>query len=203
VVLTSPEPTCGRELVEIVAECVAAGATAVQLRDKRAPARALAALATRLLEITRSAGALLIVNDRLDVALATGVDGVHLGPDDLPVDAARAIAPPLFLVGYSTDDPGDAAAAARMGADYLGVGAVYGTLSKPGLADEAIGPDRVGAVAAASGLPCVGIGGVTPDNAAAVFAVGAGVAVLGAVMGAPDPAAVVRRLASLAKRGPA
>jgi len=200
-VLTDPSPACGRGLVEVVRECLAAGATAIQLRDKASDARALLDLARVLAGPTRACGALLIVNDRLDVALAAGADGVHLGPEDLPVAAARSSAPPGFLVGFSTDDPETGRRAAAEGADYLGVGAVYGTRSKPGLADEAIGPARVGEVAMASGLPCVGIGGVTPSNAAAVFAVGAGVAVLSAVMGHPDPGTAVRAI--VAASGPA
>ena len=191
-VLTHPRPACGRPLDEVVAECVRAGATAIQLRDKTADSRALLATATRLLAVTAPAGVPLVVNDRLDVALAAGADGVHLGPDDLPVAAARKLAPPGFLIGYSTDDPAEARHAAAAGADYLGVGAVFGTRSKPGLGDEAIGPDRVGAVLDASRLPCLGIGGITPDNAASVYATGAGVAVLSAVMSAPDPGHVVR-----------
>jgi thiamine-phosphate pyrophosphorylase len=136
----------------------------------------------------------LFVNDRLDVALAAGADGVHLGPDDIPVDAVRRNVDRAFLVGYSTDDPDAGRRAAAAGADYLGVGAVYGTRSKEGLADEAIGPARVGSVARASGLPCVGIGGITLENAAAVAAEGAGVAVLGAVMHTERPGDVVSLL---------
>lgn len=196
-VITSPRPASGRALLDVLADCVAAGATALQLRDKRASGRDFLELARAARRLVAETPVLLTVNDRLDVALAAGAHGVHLGPDDLPIRAARRIAPPPFLVGYSADDPDEARAAARAGADYLGVGAVYGTLSKPGLADEAIGPDRVRELRLASGLPCVGIGGITPDNAAPVFAGGAGVAVLSAVMDADDPAAVVRRLADL------
>ena len=196
-VLTHPRPACGRPLEEVVAECVRAGATAIQLRHKTADGGALLAVATRLLAVTAPAGVPLVVNDRLDVALAVGADGVHLGPDDLPVRAARELAPPGFLIGYSTDDPDEARRAAGAGADYLGVGAVFGTRSKPGLADEAIGPDRVRAVLEASRLPCLGIGGITPDNAGSVYATGAGVAVLSAVMSSPNPGLVVREFLRL------
>lgn len=198
-VITHPRPACGRPLERVVAECVDAGAPAIQLRDKTANSRALAATAARLRAITRSAGATLIVNDRLDVALATGADGVHLGPDDLPVAAARDIAPPDLIVGYSTDDPQEARRAAAAGADYLGVGAVFGTRSKPSLANEAIGPGRVRLVREAGRLPCLGIGGITPQNAPAVLATGAGIAVLSAVMAASHPGAVVRDLLRIAR----
>jgi thiamine-phosphate pyrophosphorylase len=177
-----------------VAECCDAGATAIELRDKEATAEELLRHAESLLPVARAGDALLIVNDRMDVALAAGADGVHLGPDDLPVVAARQIAPRGFLLGYSTDDPDEARAAAGAGADYLGVGAVYGTCSKPGLEDEAIGSERVHAVLEAAGLPGVGIGGITAENAGAVARAGAGVAVLGAVMGADEPGRAVRAI---------
>lgn len=193
-VITLPSPDCGRPLTDVVEDCLRAGATTIQLRDKTADARALAETGRALRESTSRAGALLIVNDRLDLALAIGADGVHLGPDDLPVGAARAIVPPTFLVGYSTDDPQRAATAAGEGASYLGVGAVYGTRSKPGLADEAIGPERVRQVLDAAALPGVGIGGITAANAGAVFATGAGVAVISTVMCAPEPARAVASL---------
>ena len=202
-IVTKPEPACGRALRDVVAECLRAGATAIQLRDKTATARDLAALAEDLRRLTRETGALLIVNDRLDVALAVGADGVHLGPDDLPVAAARSVAPAHFLIGRSTDDPATARSAAAAGADYLGVGAVYGTRSKPGLADEAIGPARVAEVLRAAGLPGVGIGGVTPENARAVFETGAGVAVISSVMDAPRPGAVIRALLAGMQERPA
>lgn len=193
-VLTQPRPVCGRPLEEVVIECVRAGATAIQLRDKTAESGALLATAIRLRAVTAPAGVPLVVNDRLDVALAAGADGVHLGPDDLPVRAARELSPPGFLIGYSTDDPDEARRAAAAGADYLGVGAVFGTRSKPGLAAEAIGPDRVRAVLDASRRPCLGIGGITTGNAASVYATGAGIAVLSAVMSSPDPGLAVREL---------
>lgn len=202
-VLTDPRPACGRPLEAIVRACVAAGATAIQLRDKSADAEGLYRQALRLAPIVTDGGALFLIDDRFDVALAAGAHGVHLGPEDLPVAAVRAIVPPGFLIGASTDDPATARTLAAAGADYLGVGAVYGTRSKPGLADEAIGPGRVAEVRAAAGIPCVGIGGITPSNAAAVFAVGAGVAVLGAVMAAPDPAAAVRAILETAGRASA
>lgn len=196
-VLTRPEPPAG-PLLDVVGACLEAGCRAIQIRDKRADAARLLATARSLLSITRPAGALLFVNDRLDVALAAGADGVHLGPDDLPVAAARRIVPPDFVIGASTDDPSEARSLARQGADYLGVGAVYGTTSRPGLEHETIGPARVAEVRAASGLPCVGIGGITPETASDVYATGAGVAVLSAVMDADNPASVVRELLRLA-----
>jgi thiamine-phosphate pyrophosphorylase len=193
IVLTHPRPAGGR-LVDVVAECLEAGCRAIQLRDKRAPAADLYRQALGLLPLVRAHDALLFVNDRLDVALAAGADGVHLGPDDIPVEAVRARVSDTFRIGYSTDDPALGRAAAAAGADYLGVGAVFGTISKVGLEDEAIGPERVGEVVRASGLPCVGIGGITLKNAAAVAAEGAGIAVLGAVMQAARPGSVVRDL---------
>ncbi|MCE2422130.1 MAG: thiamine phosphate synthase [Gemmatimonadetes bacterium] len=95
-VLTTPHPTSGRPLVDVVAECVAAGADAIQLRDKEATAEDLWRQARELLPVAREAGAVLIVNDRVDVAVASGAHGAHLGPTDLPVPAARRIAPPVL-----------------------------------------------------------------------------------------------------------
>ena len=191
-VLTEPQE--GRSLADVVEECLSAGATAIQLRDKAASARELYEQGIELRSTIRSHGALFIVNDRLDVAIALAADGVHLGPADVPIAAARSVAPPGMLIGCSTDDPAEAARAAADGASYLGIGAVFGTSSKPGLANEAIGAGRVGDVMSAGRLPAVGIGGITAENAGEVTATGAGVAVLSAVMRAADPADVVRRI---------
>ena len=187
------EPQADRRLVEVVEECLAAGATAIQLRDKAATSRELYEQGLELRPAIRRHDALFVVNDRVDVAVALDADAVHLGPEDLPIAKARKIAPGL-LTGFSTDDPQSGRAAAADGASYLGIGALFGTLSKEGLADEAIGIDRLVEVMRASGLPAVGIGGITPENAAEVAATGAGVAVLGGVMRAAEPGSVVRRL---------
>lgn len=200
-VVTDPRPASGRPLREVVAACLDAGATAVELRDKEASGRRLYMEARELLGPVREHGALLIVNDRADVALAAGADGVHLGPDDVPVGAVRGFVPSGFVVGYSTDEPREARAAAAAGASYLGVGAVFGTDSKEGLAKEAIGPDRVRQVLSAASLPGVGIGGITAENAAAVARVGAGVAVLSAAVHADDPGPAVRALREAVDRG--
>lgn len=196
-VVTDPAPRSGLSLRDVVARCLEAGAGAIQLRDKTADDESLYRLACELGDMAHEHGAILIVNDRFDIALAAGADGVHLGPADLPIETVRLHAPEDFLVGFSTDEPVAGMLAANAGADYLGVGAVYGTTSKAGLADEEIGSERVGQVLHTAGLPGVGIGGITPENAAAVFATGAGVAVLGAIMHAPDPGEVVRRLLAL------
>jgi thiamine-phosphate pyrophosphorylase len=193
-VLTDASPACGHSLRTVVAECLDAGATAIQLRDKHASARELYDIAVDLLPEIRARGGLFIINDRFDVALAAGADGVHLGPEDLPVHEIRARVPREFLIGFSVDDPKSGRAAAEAGADYLGVGAVFGTTSKPGLEFESIGPERVGEVLRAAGVPGVGIGGITAETAAEVVRVGAGVAVLGAVMHAADPSAAVADL---------
>lgn len=193
-VLTDPRLAGHRGVEAVVVQALGAGVRAVQLRDKAASARELHEQARALLPHIRAAGALLFVNDRLDVALAAGADGVHLGPDDLSVPAARALAPPGFLVGYSTDDPDRARRAEAQGADYLGCGAVFGTTSKD-VGGEAIGPERLDEVARAVTVPVVGIGGIGPHNVAEVAATAAaGVAVLSSVMAAPDPAAACRRL---------
>lgn len=186
----------GRSLVEVVTRACAAGAGCVQLRMKGASARAQAEAARDLLPVVHTHGALLFVNDRADVAAAVGADGVHVGPDDLPVAGIRRAFGTQLLIGYSTDDPEKARAAEAAGADYLGCGAVYGTTSKD-VGDEAIGLDRLGAVVEAVHLPVVGIGGITPDRAPAVRGTGAaGVAVIGAVMTADTVESAVRALIS-------
>jgi thiamine-phosphate pyrophosphorylase len=144
--------------------------------------------------MTTWAGALFIVNDRIDVALASGADGAHLGPDDLPLARARETVPPGFLLGYSTDEPAAAREAEAAGADYLGCGAVYPTSNKPD-AGAAVGIDGLAAVASSVGIPVLGIGGISIQHASAIAASGAcGCAVIGAVMGAVDAEEAVRTL---------
>jgi len=179
---------------QVISQALRAGAPAIQLRAKDATAGEVAAMARTLLPMVRAAGALFIVNDRLDVALAVGADGVHLGPDDLSVEQVRSAAPENFIVGYSTDDPEEAARAETDGADYLGSGTVYPTTNKsdPG---EVIGLSGLRRVVEAVSIPVVGIGGITPAHADHVAGAGAsGIAVIGAVMSAPDPGEAVREL---------
>jgi thiamine-phosphate pyrophosphorylase len=202
VVITDPGCGEGRELVEVVRAALRGGAPSIQLRAKDQPAREQVALARALLAETRAAGALLFVNDRLDVALASGADGVHLGQDDLPVEAARRIVPAGFLVGISAETAELARAAERGGADYVGTGPVYATGSKAD-AGEAVGCRRIAEVAAAVRIPIVAIGGIDAANAGEVVAAGAaGVAVISAVMRAPDPERATRGLLRAVGRSP-
>lgn len=183
-----------RSVVEVVEAALGAGAPAVQLRNKGESARALHEVGGVIRALTDRFGALLFVNDRLDVALSLGADGVHLGPDDIPVAAARAVAPEGFLIGYSTDDPEEARRAVGEGADYIGCGTVYRTSTKQD-AGTAIGVEGLARVARAIEAPVVGIGGIDEGRVADVAACGAaGVAVVGAVMRASDVATTVRRL---------
>ena len=182
-----------REVTEVVGEALRAGAPAIQLREKALPPRDTLPLARRLRADTSAAGALFFVNDRMDLALAVGADGVHLGPDDLPVAAARRIAPAGFLIGYSADDPDAARAAVADGADYIGCGAVFPTRTKSD-AGRAVGLGGLARVVAAVDAPVAAIGGITTERAAGAFRAGAaGCAVVGAVMAAADPAFAVSK----------
>ena len=190
-----------RALLEVVREVLSAGAPTIQLRLKGATARELLEAAHTLMPIVRAAGALFIVNDRLDVALAAGADGVHLGPDDPPLVDARAVAADTlgaaadaFIVGYSVDTTDGAVRAEAERADYLGVGAVYATANKSE-AGEVIGLEGLRSVVEAVSIPVVAIGGITPERAKAVADTGAcGSAAIGAIMGSTDPAEAVRAL---------
>ena len=194
IVITDAALAAPRSVLDIVDAALGAGAPAIQLRMKDASARDLLAAALELRARTRRAGALLFVNDRLDVALAAQADGVHVGPDDLPVGAIRKAVPDDFLIGCSTDDPATAARFEREGADYIGCGAVFGTTSKD-VGGQAIGVAGLDAVARSVGIPVVGIGGVSPANVDRLArTAAAGVAVIGAVMSAADPAAAARAL---------
>ena len=176
----------------LAALLLAGGARLVQLRLKRATSRDLLAAAERIRPLAHAAGALFLVNDRPDVARAVEADGVHLGQDDLPVAAARRVLGPGRMVGVSTHDVEQARAAVADGADYVAVGPIYATTSK----DHPIPPrglELVRAVRAAVPCPIVAIGGITAETAPLVRAAGAdAVAMIGALVRAPDPAAAVR-----------
>ncbi|MCO5176445.1 MAG: thiamine phosphate synthase [Thermomicrobiales bacterium] len=181
-------------LIEICQAAIEGGVTTVQLRAKGWTDKQLLEAANALVPICRAAGALLVVNDRVDIALAAGADGVHLGVDDLPVAAARRLLGPNALIGYSPETPGDRIQAERDGADYLGVGPVYGTTTKDD-AGSAIGLDGIRSAVAASPLPVVGIGGIGIDTARPVIEAGAvGVALVGAVFLSDDPRTAATRL---------
>jgi thiamine-phosphate pyrophosphorylase len=181
-----------RSPLDLAAGLLAGGARALQLRMKTASPRELLAVAGALREMTDAVGALLLVNDRPDVARAVGADGVHLGQDDLPPAAARRVLGARSIIGVSTHDVGQARAAAAAGADYLGVGPIFATATKrAALAPR--GVELLRAVRAAVTLPLVAIGGITPDTAPAVRAAGAdAVAMIGSLVRRPDVAAAVR-----------
>ncbi len=166
------------------------GARVIQLRDKTTPARPLLQIAREMRRLTRESGALLLVNDRLDLALLCEVDGVHLGPDDWPVEAVRAVVPHDFLIGASCGTPDEARAAQRAGADTIGIGAVYSTQTKTD-AGQAIGLDGLRAVMNATTLPAAAIGGIGPANIGAIAQSGVAMAcVISAIAGAGNEAAM-------------
>lgn len=199
-VLTDERPADG--VLAFTDTVLAAGAPGLQLRTKQRSDRDWLRLAMAVVARCREAGATCIVNDRADVAVAAGADGVHLGADDLPVAAARAVVGPDLLVGATARDAEQAAAAVADGADYLGVGPVFETTTKAGL-PAPMGLAGLAAVARAVGVPVIGIAGVTAARTPEVLAAGAhGVAVTGAVTRAEDPGAAVRRLLAAIDRAP-
>jgi thiamine-phosphate pyrophosphorylase len=191
VLVTDRHATCGRNLADVVAAALDAGLPAVQLREKDLPGRPLLALAEHLRGLTARTGALLLVNDRVDVAIAAGADGVHLGARSMPVDVVRRVLPAGSLVGLSTHAPGEVAASS---ADFVHFGPVYVTPSKAGYGPPQ-GEQRVREAAAVARVPLLAIGGITADRVRAVRAAGAaGAAVIRAILAADDPAAATREL---------
>ncbi len=179
-------------LIRQAQAAVQGGARAVQLREKALPAADLYALARQLRRVTRDR-ALFIVNDRIDVALAVGADGVHLPENGLPVAAARRLVGAEVLLGCSVHSVAAAVRCADAGADYVQVGTLFATDSKPGRAPA--GPGLARNAAEAVDIPVIGVGGITARNAAVVMEDGAhGVAVIGALLDAPDTAAAARAL---------
>ncbi|ODS56080.1 MAG: thiamine-phosphate diphosphorylase [Acidobacteria bacterium SCN 69-37] len=169
--------------LDVLTAWLDAGVTLVQLRAKSLDAADLLALADQCSQATRAAGARLIVNDRVDVAVLSGADGVHVGQDDLPPAAVRRLLPAPALVGWSTHTPAQLEAAAAMPIDYVAIGPVFETRSKA-QPDPVVGLEGVRqAVALAAGRPVVAIGGITLDRVSDVLAAGASsMAVIGDVL---------------------
>jgi len=183
----------GRDLVALVRAAEQGGITSVQLRLKRSTAADLAHLGRALL---LTVGIPLIINDRIDVALAIGAHGVHLGPDDVPVALARRIAPPGFVIGASVGLETELENGSM--ADYWGIGPWSQTTTKRG-AGQALGATGFQYIAAHAGTrPCIAIGGIQPENVAAALAAGAaGVAIVSGILGAYDVTAAARRYCAL------
>jgi thiamine-phosphate pyrophosphorylase len=186
----------GRDLDDLLAAAVAGGCRMVQLREKTWPSGQLLPLAERLRARCAAAGVTFIVNDRVDLALAVQADGVHLGQDDLPARVARPLLRPGMLLGISTHSVAQARAAQADGADYVAVGSIFATATKPDF--ELVGPDLVRILRSEIRVPLIGIGGITHDNVQQVIRAGAdGVAVISAVGAADDPRAASERFVTL------
>lgn len=194
-VLTDDALLKGRDAVDVCRRAVAGGATLVQVRSKTRPPLEVAGL-TRALVAALTVPVL--VNDRVDVALAAGAAGAHLGQDDPPLDRLRPVLPPGFLLGISVGSAAEALRVHDWPADYWSVGPCYATASKPD-AGTALGVAGLAGLArrAPSGTPVVAIGGITAANAAPLVHAGAaGIAVIAAVLGASDPERAARELAA-------
>jgi thiamine-phosphate pyrophosphorylase len=202
--VTDRHQTRGRDLVAVVEACLAAGLRAVQLREKDVGAGELARLGRALRAPATRHGALLIVNDRVDVALAVGANGVQRTGTSLSIADVRAVADKRLLVGASVHSRDEAIAAAEAGADWVVFGPVYDTPSKRRYGAPQ-GVEALKGVTAALAVPVIAIGGITPERVAEVRGAGAhGVAVIAAILGAGDPAGQTRRfLEALGGGGPA
>lgn len=188
----------GRALLDCVREALEGGVTLVQYRAKTASSAEMYNEALQLKAMCDSFKVPLIINDRLDIAMAVGAAGVHLGQDDLPCAAARRILGEDYIIGVSAHNPAEAKAALQSGADYLGCGAVFGTATKADV--KKLGTDGLAAICKAKGLPVVGIGGVTADNYREVRAAGAdGAAIVSGILAQPDIRTTVRAIARVSQ----
>lgn len=192
--VADPDFAGDRLLLEKVAAALDGGVTAVQLRAKRATPREILSLGEEMRRIVRVRNAAFLVNDRPDLALALEADGVHVGPEDLPPVQARRLLPPPAILGVSARSVREAMAAEESGADYLGVGPIFATVSKPD-AGETLGLGSLSEIASAVRIPVIGIGGITLENSASVIDAGAaGVAVISAILAAEDSGQAAKAL---------
>lgn len=191
--IVDPEHCDGRDPAVVAVAILRGGCAVLQLRAKRLARDALVALARQIASEAGRAGVPFVVNDHVDVALLAGADGAHLGQTDLPVAAARALAPGLVL-GVSTHDAAQARGAVAAGADLIGFGPVFPTATKD-RPDPVVGLEALACVVRDTPVPVVAIGGVTWERAAGIRAAGARLgAAIGAVCGASDPELSARRL---------
>ncbi len=187
-----------RTLWDSVEEAIRGGVTLVQLREKEISSKEFLELAQRVKEVTDRQGIPLIINDRIDIALAMGADGVHVGPEDLPVPLARKLLGDGKIIGASAASVDEALLFQTQGADYLGVGAVFPTATKRGT--EKVGLDDLRRIKSAVHIPVVAIGGINMENVTPVIETGVdGVAVVSAIMDQTDIRGAARQLLSLLK----
>ena len=184
----------GRPVEQIVEQALAGGVTCIQLREKDISTRDFIALTTRILPLTRAAGVPCLINDRVDVALATDADGVHLGQQDMPYPMARQLLGPEKIIGLSVETIDQAREAQSLDVDYLGVSPIYCTPTKEELQTQ-FGIEGLREVRALSRHPLVAIGGLNAQTIPDVVHVGAdGIAVVSAICSAEDPTAAAREL---------
>jgi thiamine-phosphate pyrophosphorylase len=191
-VVLDPKATGGRSLLDVMTAAMAGGARLFQYRDKAASMREVYDQVIRLRQAASEAGAIFVVNDRCDLALAVDAHGVHLGQDDLPLALARSIMGKEKLIGISTHRAEQVIAATEGGADYLGFGPIYETGTKPDH-EPVVGTEGLRRIRSLTSLPIFAIGGITLERIEGVMEAGAnGIAVISALAGAPDIASTVR-----------
>jgi len=197
--ILDPELAGKRRPADVLLQILQGGAKLVQLRAKRLSSRDFLELAREFCPLMRSFGSRLIINDRVDIALACGADGVHLGQDDLPLGAAKKLMS-NGIVGVSTHDPAQAREAERAGADYIGFGPMFGTSTKE-TGYSARGIEMLREVRTAVKLPIVAIGGITEQSVGEVWQAGAdSAAIISDILRADEPAEKVRRILALGQR---
>ena len=190
----------GRPIEEIVQAAVEGGVTAVQLREKECSTREFIALARKLKKLLAPRGVPMLINDRVDVALASGADGVHIGQSDMAYRDARALLGADALIGLSAETPAQAAEAEDWDCDYLGVGPIFPTATKSDAA-PAWGLERFADLCRTSRHKLVAIGGINASNAGLLASAGAdGIAVVSAICSAPDPRAAAANLRRIIER---
>jgi len=193
-VVTDEKLSNGLTHSEIARLALEGGADVIQLRDKEMEGRKLLGHALQIRKLTRKTGALFIVNDRLDIALASKADGIHLGQEDMPVRAARKLCPKRFIIGVTAHDVAESVRAEKEGADYIGLSPIFQTGSKSD-AGTACGVAMIRNVKAKVWIPVVAIGGISLSNAREVLDAGAdGLAVISAVVSHKDVTGAARRL---------
>jgi thiamine-phosphate pyrophosphorylase len=190
----------GRSNLEVIEAAVSGGVTVVQLREKEASTQEFYQEGLRIKDYMKVAHIPLIINDRIDIALALDADGVHLGQEDMPVDVARKILGPHKIIGASAFTTEEAGAAESMGADYVGLSPIFATKTKPELVEE-IGIKKISSLKRAVKIPVVGIGSMNQSNAYEAVRAGLdGVAVVSAICSQEDPRAAAQALKKVVLR---